>query len=87
MVVGGVGLRALLEKGPCANRTGREDSLRIAAGCEYGGRLVPFGASISYKPAAKMETSAALEFDCRVREGILPRYHLHSGGDGSGITW
>lgn len=44
------------------------------------GRLLPFGASYSYKPATKRDIAVAKKFDGKVRKGILKGYPLQSGG-------
>lgn len=53
-------------------------------GSAFHRELVPFGVSLSYKPAAERGVVAANEFDGPVRKGISVGYQLHSGEKWSG---
>lgn len=72
----------------------RRTPYELPHGHACGGRFIPFGAPVSYKPSAKRETSYTLKLDGRMRKGVLVGYvppPLRRGGGGSGdymvIDW
>ena len=50
----------------------------------FKGKLIPFGALVSYKPASSREVSALSKFDTRMVQGIFMGYYLHHGCHWSG---
>ena len=57
---------------------------QLRAGKEFKGTLVPFGASIQYKPAAAREVDLLQKIGSMMLPGVFVGYHFHSGGKWSG---
>ena len=50
----------------------------------FGGKLLPFGCSVEYKPESERETNKLHKFGSKLRPGIFMGHHSHNGGKWSG---
>jgi hypothetical protein len=51
---------------------------------KFKGKLVPFGAAVSYKPSSPKDLDRLPKFGDKTLPGLFVGYHLHAGGSWSG---
>ena len=53
-------------------------------GQPFGGKILPFGCELDYKPSSSREVGLLQKFGPKTRRGIFIGYHMHNGGIWSG---